>query len=184
MIGKEKLEGCGGKRSWPDFKLYPDIYLRKCGRAIAQAVSHWLPTAAARVRAWVWSCGICGLQSGAGAGFLRILRFPLPMFFPPIAPQSPSSIIWGLYNRPEVAAVPRDLVPPYYLRKSWVSRVRVSAWIRTGQLPNIFSWKCSHWHIQHELDHTTSTDYSIDMQIILLLQTREVRIPHADKVWG
>jgi hypothetical protein len=30
------------------------------GRAIAQAVSRWLPTAAARVRALVWSCGICG----------------------------------------------------------------------------------------------------------------------------
>jgi hypothetical protein len=37
---------------------------------------------------------------------------------PPIAPQSPSSIIWGLYNRPEVAAVPRDLVPPHQLKKS------------------------------------------------------------------
>jgi hypothetical protein len=80
------------------------------GRAIAQAVSRWLPTAAARVRAWVWSCGICG-QSGAGAGFLRVLRFTLPIFIPPIAPQSPSSIIWGLYNRPEVAAVPSGLSP-------------------------------------------------------------------------
>jgi hypothetical protein len=30
------------------------------GRAIAQAVSRWLPTAAARVRARVWSSGICG----------------------------------------------------------------------------------------------------------------------------
>jgi hypothetical protein len=40
------------------------------GRTIAQAVSHWIPTAAARVRALVWSCGICGGQSGAGAGFL------------------------------------------------------------------------------------------------------------------
>jgi hypothetical protein len=81
--------------------------------AIAQAVSRWLPIAAARVRAWVLSCGICGGQSGAGAGFLRVLRFHLPIFIPPIAPQSPSSIIWGLYNRPEVAAVPRDLVPPH-----------------------------------------------------------------------
>jgi hypothetical protein len=63
------------------------------GRAIAQAVSRWLPTVAARVRARIWSCGICGGQSGAGAGFLRVLRFPLPIFIPPIAPQSPSSII-------------------------------------------------------------------------------------------
>jgi hypothetical protein len=50
---------------------------------------------------------------GAGSGFLRVLRFPLPIFIPPIARQSPSSIIWGLYNRPEVAAVPVDLVPSH-----------------------------------------------------------------------
>jgi hypothetical protein len=79
------------------------------GRAIPEAVSRWLPTAAARVRACVWSCGICGGQSGAGAGFLRVLRFSLPLFIPPIAPQSPSSIIWGRYNRPVVAAVPSGL---------------------------------------------------------------------------
>jgi hypothetical protein len=58
------------------------------GRAIAQAVSRWLPTAAARVRARVWSCGFCAGQSGAGAGFLRVLRFLLPIFIPPFAPQS------------------------------------------------------------------------------------------------
>jgi hypothetical protein len=68
-------------------------------------VSRWLPTAAAWVRSWVWSSGICGGQSGAGAGFLRVLGFPLPIFIPTIAPQSPSPIIWGWYNRPEVAAV-------------------------------------------------------------------------------
>jgi hypothetical protein len=66
-----------------------------------------------QIIARVWSYGICGGQSGAGAGFLRVLRFPLPIFIPPIAPQSSSSIIWGLYNRAEVAAVPRDLVPPH-----------------------------------------------------------------------
>jgi hypothetical protein len=49
------------------------------GRAIGQAVSRWLPPAAAWVRARVWSCGICGGQSGAGVGFLRVLRFPLPV---------------------------------------------------------------------------------------------------------
>jgi hypothetical protein len=32
------------------------------GRAIAQAVSRWLPTTAARVRSRVWSSGICGGQ--------------------------------------------------------------------------------------------------------------------------
>jgi hypothetical protein len=58
------------------------------GRAIAQAVSRWLPTAAARVRARFWSSGICGGQSGAGAGFLRILRFLLPIFIPPNSPSS------------------------------------------------------------------------------------------------
>jgi hypothetical protein len=84
---------------------------RTKGRAIAKAVSHWLPTVVARVRARVWSCDICGGQSAAGAGFLRVLRFPLPIFIPPIAPQSPSSIIWGLHNRPEVAAVPGGLSP-------------------------------------------------------------------------
>jgi hypothetical protein len=88
------------------------------GRAITQAVSRWLPTAAARVRALVWSSGICGGQSGGGAGFLRVLRFPLPIFIPSIAPQSPSSIIWGLYNRLEVAAVPSGLSPtPLIIKK-------------------------------------------------------------------
>jgi hypothetical protein len=47
------------------------------------------------LRARVWSSGIYGGQSGAGASFLRVLRFPLPIFIPLIAPQSPSSIIWG-----------------------------------------------------------------------------------------
>jgi hypothetical protein len=57
------------------------------GRTIAQAVSRRLPTATARVRAQVKSCGICGGQSGTRAGFLRVLRFPLPSRIPPIAPQ-------------------------------------------------------------------------------------------------
>jgi hypothetical protein len=61
------------------------------GCAIAQAVSRRLPTEAARVRAPVKLCGICGRESGTGAGFLLVLRFPLRIRFPPIAPQSSSS---------------------------------------------------------------------------------------------
>jgi hypothetical protein len=38
----------------------------KAGRAITQAVSRWLPTATARVRAPVRSCEICGGRSGTG----------------------------------------------------------------------------------------------------------------------
>jgi hypothetical protein len=69
------------------------------GRAMAQAVCRRLSTAAARVRAQVRSCGISGGQSGTGAGFLRVLRFLLPILIPPVAPHS-SSIIRGWYNRP------------------------------------------------------------------------------------
>jgi hypothetical protein len=39
----------------------------------------------ARVRSQVRSCEICGGQSGAEAGFLRVLKFPLPALIPPTA---------------------------------------------------------------------------------------------------
>jgi hypothetical protein len=65
------------------------------------SLSGRLPTAAARVRVHVRSCGICGAQSDTGAGFLRVFRFPLPTLIPPTAPQSSlSSIIRGWYSRP------------------------------------------------------------------------------------
>jgi hypothetical protein len=59
------------------------MYLSK-DRAVTQAVSPWLPTAAAQVRDRA-AGGVCGGQSGTGAGFLRVLRFPLPII-PPISP--------------------------------------------------------------------------------------------------
>jgi hypothetical protein len=52
-------------------------------------------TVAAQVQARVKSYGICDEQSGDGAGYLQVLWFPLPVFIPPTAPQSPPSIIWG-----------------------------------------------------------------------------------------
>jgi hypothetical protein len=59
---------------------------RQKGRAVAQAVSRWLPNAEARVRVRA-ACGVCGGQSGTEAGILRVLQFPLPII-PPIAPSS------------------------------------------------------------------------------------------------
>jgi hypothetical protein len=82
--------------------FYIFVFVFMCyeeGRAIAQAVSCWLSTAEDRVRAQVWSSGICGGQSGAGAGFLRVLWFLLPVLIPPTAPHS-SSLVRGWYNRP------------------------------------------------------------------------------------
>jgi hypothetical protein len=65
---------------------------------MAQAVSYRFPTAVGRVRSQVRSCGICGGQSSTGAGFLRLLRFPVTILIPPNAPYSP--ITRGWYNRP------------------------------------------------------------------------------------
>jgi hypothetical protein len=69
------------------------------GRAIAQAVSRRLPTAAAWVRAQIRYEGFVVDKMTLGVGFLRVLRFPLPILIPPTVPHS-SSIIWGWYNRP------------------------------------------------------------------------------------
>jgi hypothetical protein len=44
--------------------IYAAMLQLRVGRAIAHAVGRRLPTAAARVRAQVRSCGICGGQSG------------------------------------------------------------------------------------------------------------------------
>jgi hypothetical protein len=51
------------------------------GRAIAQAVSRWIPTAAARVRSRVWSSLISGGQSGAGKVSSEYFGFPCQYSF-------------------------------------------------------------------------------------------------------
>jgi hypothetical protein len=98
---EQSLEGCwqGQRYNGNTRVFWKYLYLISLDCAIAQAVSRRLPNAAARVRAQVRSCEICGGQSGTGAGFLQVLRFLLPIFIPPTDPHS-SSIIPGWYNRP------------------------------------------------------------------------------------
>jgi hypothetical protein len=64
--------------------LGTDSAFSELGRAIAQEVNRWLSTPAARIRVRA-ACGVCGEQRGNGAGFLRVLRFPLPII-PPVSP--------------------------------------------------------------------------------------------------
>jgi hypothetical protein len=66
--------------------------------AVAQAVSRWLPTGSCQV-------GFVVDKVALGQVFSEYFGFPCTIFIPPIAPLSPSPIIWGWYNRPEVAAV-------------------------------------------------------------------------------
>jgi hypothetical protein len=52
------------------------------GRTIAPAVSRRPPTAAVRFRTRVRLCGLCGGQSGTGAGFLLVyFGFPCQFAF-------------------------------------------------------------------------------------------------------
>jgi hypothetical protein len=121
MINKWTTESSTGcEQHVPCNAMQKSVQLRpkvvQIVRTIAQAVSR-------RVRTRVRSCGICGGRSGTGAGFLRVLRFPMPIFIPPIAPESPSSTIWGWYNRPVVAAVPSGLsLTPLRILKKVIKR--------------------------------------------------------------
>jgi hypothetical protein len=63
--------------------------LHSGGRAIAQAVSRWLPTAAARVRARVWQVEFVVDKMAPRQVFSEYFGFPCqPHFIPPTSPSS------------------------------------------------------------------------------------------------
>jgi hypothetical protein len=93
------LNQCGGTRHPSKPETFCASATALLGRVIAQAVSRRFPTAAARIRGRIRLCGIYGGQSGNGAGFLRVLWFPLSILIPSTAPHS-SSVIRGWYSRP------------------------------------------------------------------------------------
>jgi hypothetical protein len=114
--------------------------MKDLGRVIAQADSRRFPIAATRFRAQVRSFGICGGQSGTGIGFLRVLRFPLPILIPPTAPLSSSSSGAGTIGQ-LVAEVPSglSLTPPQETKKKRIclrKKLRLTAW-------NVFSLFCT-----------------------------------------
>jgi hypothetical protein len=77
------------------------------GRPIVRAVSRWLPSTAARVRHQVmWDFWWTKCHWGRFSPSTSVSPVNL---HPPIAPQSPSSIIWAWCNRPVVAAIPIGL---------------------------------------------------------------------------
>jgi hypothetical protein len=88
-----------------NFQNHKVIRYRGC--AIAQAVSRWLLTAAARVRGrglvmwdlwWTkWRCGRFSPSTSVSPANLHSTNFSI------------ITIIWGWYNRPVVAAVPSGL---------------------------------------------------------------------------
>jgi hypothetical protein len=64
---------CSGHGTLTSYLIY--------GRAIARAVSRWLPTTAARVRSRVWSSGICGGQVALGQVFSEYFGVPCQSSF-------------------------------------------------------------------------------------------------------
>jgi hypothetical protein len=71
---------------WPTGR---DIYHQSYIDRVVPSLSRWLPTAGS---------GICGGQSGNGVGFLRVLRFLVPVILPTV-PHS-SSIIQDRHSKP------------------------------------------------------------------------------------
>jgi hypothetical protein len=95
---------------------------RFLGRAIAQAVSRWLPTAAVRGSTPGRHVGFCGGQSGVGAGFLRVLRFLLPNSFHQLLKKIITinqSIIGDMYTRPNGQTSMAAVQGPNRLLGTW-----------------------------------------------------------------
>jgi hypothetical protein len=87
------------------------------GRAIDQAVSRWLPTAAARVRARIWSCGVLWRTKWRWGRFSPSTSVSPANFHSTNC--STITLIYhlGIVQQAKVATVPRELVPPHKIKK-------------------------------------------------------------------
>jgi hypothetical protein len=90
-----------------------ELWLER-GSAVAQAVSRWLPTEAAQVRAEVRSCGIYGGQSGGWGTFSSSTS----VYSANLYSTKFSILTIARDNRPEVADVPSGLnLTPIIIKK-------------------------------------------------------------------
>jgi hypothetical protein len=114
---------------------------------LSQAVSRRLSTAEARARSWgTW---------GAGAGFLRVLKFPLPVLIPLTVPRSSSSSSC----HPRLVQYANDLVVSVWSQPKKLNRTSytsapcgaVNQQFECGQVVNSFLIWCM-YKTNNELD--------------------------------
>jgi hypothetical protein len=72
----------------------------EAGSYTSTVILRGFPPLRSGVRDRVCHVGFCGGQSGAGVGFLRVLRFPCQFSFHQLLQKSSSSIIRVKHNRP------------------------------------------------------------------------------------
>jgi hypothetical protein len=77
-------------QSLSTMRVYSNLSNRLKGRAVAQAVSRWLPTAAARVRVRAEYVGFVVDKAALEQVFSGYFGFPPPIIIPPISPSSQS----------------------------------------------------------------------------------------------
>jgi hypothetical protein len=103
------------------------------GRAIAEAVSRWLPTAAARVRARFWQVGFVVDKVASGQVFSEYFGFPCQK--PLIPPNSPSSqSLWEDTQRPCDELITRPRSPADCPRSS--ARNETESFMETAKAQN------------------------------------------------
>jgi hypothetical protein len=136
--------------------------VREGNGGILLAVRRRPSTAAARDRSQARSCGICGGQNGTGAGFLRVLRFPLPMSFyqllhthqsSGVGANGPSSGLWTKWTQYH---------PTHAITKILLRNTRVA-----------LQWSCREWHGPFQ-----SCSQEMECEIVALLCGPIHPLPH------
>jgi hypothetical protein len=122
-------------------------YLKGHGRSIAQVVSRSGSSPGQVMWDLWWKCG-------TGPGFLRVLRFPLPIIIPPTAAHSSSSITRCWYNRPVSGRRTKwpQSHPTPRNKKKLPEAAKICRW--SLSLLGVFQGQESHWRLQEYEEYT------------------------------